>query len=191
MNLASPTTPCCSTTGPKLFAAQNYRSAPNAAAFQTGLMVMNVDTPSVKVLSWVGTFETAGSRCLVRRRVSLSRRGLRYAAGAACRLKHDEGAIDVGAEIGLRLLDRRHDVGARRQMEGPFRPCAGGHDGSAVGDVGLDNFQERIIVVLSQIVTPADDEVVEHANAPSARDQPVNEVTANEPSAACYYVTTH
>ena len=90
------------------------------------------------------------------------------------RLEHDEGAVDVGAEISLWLLDRRHDVSACRQMEDPLRPRTGGRGGSAVGDVVFDNFQERITIVLLQIEPPADYKIVEHANGSFARNQTVD-----------------
>ena len=58
-------------------------------------------------------------------------------------------------------------------MEDPLRPRTGGRGGSAVGDVVFDNFQERITIVLLQIEAPADYKIVEHANAPFARNQTV------------------
>ena len=67
-------------------------------------------------------------------------------------------------------------------MEDPLRPRTGGRGGSAVGDVVFDNFQERITIVLLQIEAPADYKIVEHANAPFARNQTVDKVAANKPS---------
>src|SRR6476646_3192340 len=66
-------------------------------------------------------------------------------------LKHDKGAIDIGAKISLWLLDRRNDVRACCEVEDPFSPGAGGRNGCAVSNISLDDFQKRVALVLLQI----------------------------------------
>ena len=80
------------------------------------------------------------------------------------RLQHREGAVDIGAKIGFRLLDRRHDVGARRQMKDALDALARRHHRSLVGDVGLDHLEPRIVACCSRFVAAADDKIVEHAH---------------------------
>jgi hypothetical protein len=91
-----------------------------------------------------------------------------------CRLKHDEGAINVGPKIGVGLLDRWYDVSKRSKVEDSVYPCTGRRDGTCVGNIRLDNLQERVTIMLAQIFPPAADKAIEHANASAARDELIN-----------------
>ena len=77
----------------------------------------------------------------------------RQAAGAVAArgLEHRKRAINIGAKICFRLLDRGNDVGASRKMENPFGIRARRIDGAHIGNVGLDDLEPRIAVVLVQI----------------------------------------
>ena len=102
----------------------------------------------------------------------------------ARRLKHCECTADVRAEIRFRLLDRRNDVRARRKMKDSLRARASRIDRSLVGNIGFDDFQPRVPVMLPKICAPADDKAIEDADAPAFVDQTINEMTADETCAA-------
>src|SRR6202451_891454 len=73
---------------------------------------------------------------IVRRDAVAGRRGdidQALNAVASGRLQHAKGAVDVGAEVGFRLLDRGHDVGAGRKMEHPLDAGSGGGHGGPPG----------------------------------------------------------
>src|SRR5215470_17626556 len=90
----------------------------------------------------------------------------------ACRLEHRECAVDIGTEISLRQLDRRHDVGARRQVE----------------NVGFDDLKPLFITVLLQIRSAANDKTVQHANPPPSRNQPIDKMAADKASATSHNI---
>src|ERR1700722_1350251 len=77
-------------------------------------------------------------------------------AVAAGHLQHAKGAVDVGAEIGFRLLDRGHDVGAGRQMEHPLDASGGSRHGGGIGDIAFDDRELRILVMMLEVSAPAD-----------------------------------
>src|SRR6202045_2017525 len=79
---------------------------------------------------------------IVRRDAVAGRRGdidQTLHAVAAGRLQHAKGAVHVGAEIGFRLLDRGHDVGAGGQMEHPLDAVGGSRHGGSIGDIAFDD----------------------------------------------------
>ena len=59
----------------------------------------------------------------------------------AGRLQHAKGAIDVGAEIGFRFLDRGHDIGPRRQMKDPLDAGRRRRNSRGIGDVAFDDLE--------------------------------------------------
>jgi hypothetical protein len=99
-----------------------------------------------------------------------------------------ESAIDVGAEIGFRILDRRHDVGARRQVKDTLDAGTGRHHRRLVRDVALDDFKRRIFSVLIEIGPPAHREIIQYAHATALGQKPVDQVAANEPGSPGYQV---
>ena len=107
---------------------------------------------------------------------------------AARRFQHREGAVHIGAKIGFRLLYRRHDVGARRQMENAFDAGARRIDRARIGDVGLDDLELRIAFVLLQIGAPADNKVVEDAHAAPFGDQPVDKMASDKAGAPSHQI---
>ena len=46
----------------------------------------------------------------------------------------------------------------------------------------------RITLVLFQIAAPADNEIVEHANAATIGDQTIDKMTANEARSSCHQI---
>ena len=104
---------------------------------------------------------------------------------AARGLEHRERAIDIGAKIGFRLLNRRNDVSARRKMENSFRARTRRIDGTHIGNIGLDDLKARIAVVLLQIAAPADNEIVEDANMAALVDQPIDKMASDEARTPC------
>ena len=101
----------------------------------------------------------------------------------ACRLEHRKRAVDVGPEISLRQLDRRHDVGARRQMENSVGTGAHRVNRRHVGNVGFDDLKTLFIAVLLQIRSAANDKTVQHTNPPPSRNQPIDKMAADKASA--------
>ena len=75
-------------------------------------------------------------------------------------------------------------------MEDPLNPLAGGHDGAFVGHVSLDQLDARIVVVLGEIGTATDDEVVEYPNVSAVRDQAIDQMAADEARTTRYEITT-
>jgi hypothetical protein len=73
-------------------------------------------------------------------------------------------------------------------MEHSFRARAGRIDCGFVGNVGFDDFQPRIAVMLLKIGTPADDETIQHADVPAVGDQTIDKVTSNKARAASYQI---
>jgi hypothetical protein len=65
-------------------------------------------------------------------------------------------------------------------MKDSLRAHTGGIDHSLVGNIGLDDFQPWISVMLLKIGAPADHKAIEDANAPALVDQTVDEVTPDE-----------
>jgi hypothetical protein len=98
---------------------------------------------------------------------------------ARCR-QHCKRAVDIGAEIGLWILNGGNDIGASRQMENPLHALAGGNYRSNVSNICLNDLELLVCGVLAQILTPADDKTVEHADMPTVSEQTVYEVTPNE-----------
>src|SRR5580693_2389428 len=109
-------------------------------------------------------------------------------AVAAGRLQHAKGAVHVGAEIGLRLLDRGHDVGAGGKMEHPLGAGGRGCHGGGIGDIAFDDRQVRIPVMMLEVSAPADDKRVERAHRAALRQQAVDEVAADKTGAARHQV---
>ena len=94
--------------------------------------------------------------------------------------EHRECAVDVGAKIGFRLLDRWHDVRARGQMKNTLNAGTGGHHRRLVRDIALDDFKRGIAGVLVEIRPPADHEIVEDAHTSTLGQKPIDQVAANE-----------
>ena len=107
---------------------------------------------------------------------------------AAGRLQHAKGAVDVGAEIGFRLLDRGHDVGAGRKMEHPLDAGGGRGHGGGIGDIAFDDRELRIPVMMLEVSAPADDKRVERAHRAALRQQAVDEVAADKTGPARHQV---
>jgi hypothetical protein len=95
-----------------------------------------------------------------------------------------EGAVDIGAVVGVRLADRRHDVGTRREMENALDAIGGAPNRGRVGDVALDDLDPGIAVVLAQVLAPADHETVEHAHRTAIRDQAIDQMASDEARSA-------
>src|SRR5258705_11081850 len=109
----------------------------------------------------------------------------------ARRFQHVERAIDVRSEIGLGLLDRRHDVGPGGEMEYPARARTGAHHGRLVRDVTVDDLQAGISLVLPQVAAASNPEAVEHPNHLALRDQAVDQMAADEAPTSCDEVQSH
>lgn len=99
---------------------------------------------------------------------------------AARGLEHRERAIDVGAEVGFRLLNRRNDVSARRKMKNSFRVRTRPIDRMHIANIRLDDLKARIAVVLFQIAAPTDNEVVQDADLAALVDQPIDKMASDE-----------
>jgi len=89
---------------------------------------------------------------------------------AARRFQHREGAGHIGVKIGFRKLYRRHNIGARRQMENAIGAVTGIGDGGCVRDIGLDHLEPWLMLVLLQIGLVPDRKIVEHPHAPPFGD---------------------
>jgi len=94
--------------------------------------------------------------------------------------QHRKRAVDIGAEIGLWILNGGNDIGASRQMKNPLHALAGGSYRSYVGDICLNDLELLVCGVLAQILTTADDKTVEHADMPTVLEQTVHQVAPNE-----------
>lgn len=79
--------------------------------------------------------------------------------------KYAEGAVHVRTEIGFRFLDRRNDIGACSKMKNSLHACDTSCHGGGVGNIGFDDVQMRISVMLFKVSRPADDKIVDHADA--------------------------
>src|ERR1700722_12828549 len=64
-------------------------------------------------------------------------------------LEDVERALDIGAIIGLGLLDRGNDVGAGREVKDALGTRTGAQHGALVGDVALDDVEPGIAVMLT------------------------------------------
>ena len=107
---------------------------------------------------------------------------------AARGFKYCERPINVGAKISFGLLNRWNDVGSRRKMENAFDTCARRIDRANIGNVGLDNIQSRIALVLFQIAAPADNKVVEDTNVTTFVDQTIDKMASDKACAASYEI---
>ncbi len=61
-------------------------------------------------------------------------------------------------------MDRRHDVGQRRQVEQPVTLQHQRGDGVVVADIDLVKNQPRLVLQVLQVVKTAAGQVVEHHN---------------------------
>ena len=98
----------------------------------------------------------------------------------AGRLEYRKGTVYIGTKIGLRHLNRRHDISPCRQMKDPIGSLARGFDRFAVGDVGGGNLEPPLFAMLLQIGLTADGKVVDNPHLPTFGNQPIDEVTADE-----------
>ena len=99
---------------------------------------------------------------------AIARRGRRvdkpFGPGGAGRLKNVRGAVDVGAEIFHRLLNRRDDVSQRRHMEHPIDTIEFSIQLVRVGYVALMNGKARIVDQVGQVLWPSGRKIVDHHN---------------------------
>jgi hypothetical protein len=100
------------------------------------------------------------------------------------RFKHRERAVDVGAEIGSRLLDRGHNIRPRRKVEYPIDPFGCLRDKCDVRDIALNDFQQPAAIMLSEVRTAADHEVVQYTYASPASDQSIDQVASDKTGTA-------
>jgi hypothetical protein len=89
---------------------------------------------------------------------------------AARRFQHREGAGHIGQKISFRKLYRRHNIGARRQMEDAVGAVTGTGDGGCVGDIGLDDLEPGLVAMLLQIGLAPDSKIVQHPHTPPFGD---------------------
>jgi len=98
----------------------------------------------------------------------------------AGRLEYRKGTVHIGTKIGLRHLNRRHDISPRRQMKDPIGSLACGFDRFAVGNVGGGDLEPPLFAVLLQIGLTADGKVVDDPHLPTFGNQPIDEMTADK-----------
>jgi hypothetical protein len=68
-------------------------------------------------------------------------------------------------------------------MEHPLRPNHGFGYRGLVGDIGFDDTQAWISIVLLEVSVPADNQIVEHADRAALGKQAINEVASDETGA--------
>ena len=100
-------------------------------------------------------------------------------------LQHGESAVDISAEIRLRVLDRGHDISPRGEMENALDALAGLVHGGLVGHVAFDDLKRRIAAVVRQIGPAADNETVDDTNLAAFGQETVNQVAADKSGPAC------
>src|SRR5262249_361744 len=106
------------------------------------------------------------------------------------RFEHGKGAVDIGAKISLRQLDRRDDIGARREMKHPVRAGADVVDAGAFGHIRprLAHLEPTVAAMLLKIGAPSDRKVIEDAHAPALAEQSIDQVATNETRATGHYI---
>ncbi|MFK4648812.1 hypothetical protein ABIF96_007386 [Bradyrhizobium ottawaense] len=100
------------------------------------------------------------------------------------RFEDVDRAVDIGAMIRDRGLDRGNDVGQRRQMEDPVDTVEIRLDRLEIGDVGPDDFQLARTGACGQIFGATDHEIIERDDLVAVVEETIDEVTSNEAGAA-------
>jgi hypothetical protein len=102
----------------------------------------------------------------------------------AGRLEHRKGTVYIGAKIGFRHLNRRHDISPRRQMKDSIGALACGFDRFAVGNVGGGDLEPPLFAVPLQIGLTAPGKVIDDPHPTTFGNQPINEVAADKATPA-------
>ena len=98
----------------------------------------------------------------------------------AGRLEHRKGTVYIGAKIGLRHLNRRHNISPGRQMKDSIGALACGFDRFSVGNVGGGDLEPPLFAVPLQIGLTAPGKVIDDPHPTTFGNQPINEMTADK-----------
>ena len=105
-------------------------------------------------------------------------------AGAARRFEDGDRAFDVGTVINERLLDGRHDVGQRGDVEHPLHAVEERRNAPRVADVDFLNREVRVRREMREVLQAAAAEIVEHGDATAVGEEPLDQMAADEAGAA-------
>jgi hypothetical protein len=76
-------------------------------------------------------------------------------------------------------------------VKNPLDADASRIDGCLVSDIGIDDLDIRIALVLDQIGATADNEIVKDPDATPFGKKPVDQVASDESGTTCHKITTH